>query len=647
MNFRLLNVGLSWIGILGLVAAGVLMPSAAIAQEGSPSTRATNCLKRVGEPYERGDSVYIKVKNTCTETIAVQYEVGVYKFGVLGTRISTSTDSAGIDPGKTAELCAKKPATTGKYCFRFEVKNFDQTKPGDSFFRWLNNIQVAMYGGTASGEFVVGGSGFEDGDIVLVADTPPGWEIALSTDYVAAEDFPASVSYTIYGPDHASDETVVLTVRGYDATTGEWVSDANFTIGKDVDAVPTEAGDDDGTAGGVIHDRDLDTKPVDVDGAPKPLLGYAGEDAEKPAVGQALLYGWTEAGMLDVVPQALFEYRGPDGWETIGADGAEGGEALGVAFAFWDTSALSAGDYLVRLSVTDSKGRTGSTQRWITVGKRPVAETTGTVEGRTITLDAGDSFDPDGGIVGWVWDLGDGTVADGPTVTHTYDEGTSHSVTMTVTDVDGLEATAVCTADLQKFSYICAATCGCKKMDVKGDGTTSTQTFPRYVGGGTTNGPQTPGYAGGAGNNFDYKFQVFAELKPGSTPSLCTFDQWVKRTATLGGAVHDKMHNGQSYPVSGGSYAPDGPATGNHTSSGGGGGSPPSISWIDAPGFNPLPAADADAGGALGTRYNAKFLAIVSGPTGTCKCTWEIDMKMDNMRNVVTPPVLKNKSCSP
>ncbi len=648
MHFRLLNVGSSWIAVLGLLATLAVMPVAVVAQEGGTSTRAANCLERVGEPYERGDSVYIKVKNICTDTIAVEYDVGVYKFGVLGTRISTSTDSAGIDPGKTAELCAKKPAAAGKYCFRFEVKNFDQTKPLDTFHRWLNNIQVAMFGGTATGDFVVGGSGFAEGDIALVADTPPGWEIELSTDYVAAQDFPATVSYTIYGPDGSSDEPVVLTVHGYDAVTGEWVSDANFTVGKGPDTAPTERGSDDGTAGGVIHDRSLDTKPVDVDGAPKPSLGYAGEESEKPAVGQALLYGWTEAGMLDVIPQAHFEYQGSDGWETIGTDGAEGGEALGVALALWDTAALEAGDYLVRVTMTDSRGLRGSTERLISVGKQPVAEATGTVTQSTVELDANGSFDPDGGIVDWAWDLGDGTVAYGPTVTHTYCGGNAYPVTMTVTDVDGFESTAVCTADLQKATFVCAATCGCEKMDIKGAGTTSTIPHHPVGGGGNNNGPMTPTWAGGTdGNHLAYKFEVFAKLKAGSDPALCTFKQWVKRTATYLGGTHDKMHNGQSYPVSGGSYAPDGPHTGNHASSAGGGGNPPSIAWVDGPGFHSLTAAQAGAGGALGTSYNAKFLAIVSGPAGTCKCTWEVDMKVNNMGGVVTAPTLKNKSCSP
>lgn len=55
-----------------------------------------------------------------------------------------------------------------------------------------------------------------------------------------------------------------------------------------------------------------------------------------------------------------------------------------------------------------------------------------------ITLDASSSNDPDGTIVKYEWDFGDGYTADGVQVIHAYAEAGEHTVTLTVTDNDGL-----------------------------------------------------------------------------------------------------------------------------------------------------------------------------------------------------------------
>lgn len=59
---------------------------------------------------------------------------------------------------------------------------------------------------------------------------------------------------------------------------------------------------------------------------------------------------------------------------------------------------------------------------------------TPSVDERTVTLSGSGSSDPDGSIVGYRWDFGDGTTATGPTVSHTYPADGSYTVTLTVTD---------------------------------------------------------------------------------------------------------------------------------------------------------------------------------------------------------------------
>ena len=63
-------------------------------------------------------------------------------------------------------------------------------------------------------------------------------------------------------------------------------------------------------------------------------------------------------------------------------------------------------------------------------------------EARTpITLSGARSHDPDGTIVSYAWDLGDGTVASGVAVSHAYAIAGAYVVSLTVTDNDALQDT--------------------------------------------------------------------------------------------------------------------------------------------------------------------------------------------------------------
>jgi len=54
-----------------------------------------------------------------------------------------------------------------------------------------------------------------------------------------------------------------------------------------------------------------------------------------------------------------------------------------------------------------------------------------------VTLDASASSSPNGAIVSYNWDLGDGETATGVTVTHTYTEKGVYAITLVVTDSAG------------------------------------------------------------------------------------------------------------------------------------------------------------------------------------------------------------------
>jgi PKD repeat protein len=83
--------------------------------------------------------------------------------------------------------------------------------------------------------------------------------------------------------------------------------------------------------------------------------------------------------------------------------------------------------------------------------------------GEQATFDASASFDPDGSVAAWEWDLGDGTLASGPAVAHTYRAPGTYFVRLTVRDDDGAPATTIAPLDVGVTS-LCglAAAGGCR-----------------------------------------------------------------------------------------------------------------------------------------------------------------------------------------
>ena len=105
------------------------------------------------------------------------------------------------------------------------------------------------------------------------------------------------------------------------------------------------------------------------------------------------------------------------------------------------------GIYNVTLTVTDDDGAIGSKTVTIAVKNRPpVAKistsTTILDKEEIVTFDASESYDPDGIIVSYEWNFGDGTTATGITVSHSYPATGEYTVTLTVTDDDGAIDTA-------------------------------------------------------------------------------------------------------------------------------------------------------------------------------------------------------------
>lgn len=123
------------------------------------------------------------------------------------------------------------------------------------------------------------------------------------------------------------------------------------------------------------------------------------------------------------------------------------------------------GEYQVTLTVTDDAGGMASDTTTVTVGSgilAPVADASGpytSTIGSTVTFDGTGSNDPDGTIVTYNWNFGDGTALSdgGPTPSHTYDTAGMYNVTLTVIDNDGLSDSDSTNANISDPSNVPAS----------------------------------------------------------------------------------------------------------------------------------------------------------------------------------------------
>lgn len=102
----------------------------------------------------------------------------------------------------------------------------------------------------------------------------------------------------------------------------------------------------------------------------------------------------------------------------------------------------AAGTYTVTLTVTDDDGATGQATTTVTVApipnQAPTAQfATPVTDALSVSVNGTTSTDPDGTVVGYAWDFGDGGTASTATAAHTYAAAGTYTVTLTVTDDDG------------------------------------------------------------------------------------------------------------------------------------------------------------------------------------------------------------------
>jgi len=113
-----------------------------------------------------------------------------------------------------------------------------------------------------------------------------------------------------------------------------------------------------------------------------------------------------------------------------------------------------AATYNVILNVTDSEGKWDTETKTVKVVGSPTACFTAMHNSLEVTFDASSSQDPDGYIISYTWDFGDGnvTTAEDPVTNHTYAAGGIYNVTLTVTDNDSLSHSSKNNLTLRAFA---------------------------------------------------------------------------------------------------------------------------------------------------------------------------------------------------
>jgi PKD repeat protein len=143
----------------------------------------------------------------------------------------------------------------------------------------------------------------------------------------------------------------------------------------------------------------------------------------------------------------------PDG--TITAYTWDFGDGTGANKAKVKKEYAQPGTYTVVLTVTDDGGLSGQAS-WEVVIEQPaptpvpnqppvalIAAPSQTQVGMLTTLDGSGSVDPDGSIIRYAWNFGDGSAWNGMTVNKVYTQTGVYTITLTVTDNAGANGQAL------------------------------------------------------------------------------------------------------------------------------------------------------------------------------------------------------------
>jgi len=152
------------------------------------------------------------------------------------------------------------------------------------------------------------------------------------------------------------------------------------------------------------------------------------------------------ASFVSIVTELQLHVDGSGSSDPVGGivsyawDFGDGTLAMG---AIANHTYAAPGSYLVGLTVTDTVGAQSATTQSVSIVAYPPIATLATwTQQLTLAVVPTGSFDPDGVIVDYAWDFGDGFVTNQHTASHTYSTPGVYPVTLTLTDSAGLTSMA-------------------------------------------------------------------------------------------------------------------------------------------------------------------------------------------------------------
>lgn len=188
-------------------------------------------------------------------------------------------------------------------------------------------------------------------------------------------------------------------------------------------------------------------------------------DSRFNAIPHEITHGtYTIGGVANKPPKADFSYSptNPTVSDTVQFTDASGDPDGSIASWTWEfgdggTSTekspshkyANPGTFTVRLTVTDNKGATDTVAKSVKIFeatvKPPKADFTSSPAspkpGESVKF-TDKSTDPDGSVVSWSWEFGDGATSTEQNPTHAYAKAGSYTVKLTVTDNVGAQDTA-------------------------------------------------------------------------------------------------------------------------------------------------------------------------------------------------------------
>jgi hypothetical protein len=254
---------------------------------------------------------------------------------------------------------------------------------------------------------------------------------------------------------------------------------------------------------------------------------------------------------------------------------------LGTFEGRWDTTAFAPGSWDVR-STMRLPGEAPQTSAPVTIlvnaAPQPSASATATGNPGEVTFDATSSLDPDGSIINYLWDFGDGSTGSGPIITHTYgDTGIPYGVYVETTDNNGVKEYQYYVMSFlapSVIEWILENNCICISMELRGDDPGETaalgpdaapggSTWPAWKDGfdgktlGKSHSDPGNGTVGGEKNRTGFGFEVVATVF--GNPKKCPEIQLVKASiirpgvaaaaCTAAGGIHNAGTGECEYPL--------------------------------------------------------------------------------------------------